>query len=64
MATVIGGCGGFLEEEGAKFLAPLMITCKRKPPFQGAPCALCHTLRPDSWFWMVPAEMWPASAAA
>ena len=50
MATVIGGCGGFLEEERAKFLALLMITCKHKPPFQGVLCALCHALRPNSQF--------------
>ena len=64
MAAVTRGRGGFLEEEGARFLAPLMTTCRRRPPFQGAPCALCHALRPDSQFWMVLAEMRPASEAA
>jgi len=33
---VTGGRGGNLEEEGAMFLAPLTITRKRMPPFQGA----------------------------
>ena len=64
MATVIGGRGGFLEEEGARFLTPLTTTCKRKPPFQVAPWVLCHALRPESRFWMALAEMWPASEAA
>ena len=64
MVTVIGGRRGFLEEEGARFLAPLMTTCRRKPPFQVAPWALCHALRPESQFWMVLAEMHPASEAA
>jgi hypothetical protein len=48
MVTVIGGRGGFLEEEGAKFLAPLMTTCRRRLPFHVAPWALCHALRPES----------------
>ena len=64
MATVIGGCGGFLEEERAKFLAPLMIICKHKPPFQGVLCALCYALRPNSQFWIVVAETWPTLEAA
>ena len=64
MATVIGGCGGFLEEEGARFLALLMTTCRCRPPFQVALWALCHALRPESRFWMVLAETRPASEAA
>jgi hypothetical protein len=64
MATVIGGCGGFLEEEGARFLALLMTTCRCKPPFQGALWALCHALRPERRFWMLLAETCPASEAA
>ena len=42
MAVVMGGRGGSLEEEGAMFLAPLMITRTRMPPFQTALWALCQ----------------------
>ena len=38
MAIVISGRRGFLEEDGARFLAPLMMTCRHRPLFQVAPC--------------------------